>query len=65
MDPIESQYYNPSTDTKVGRTVRDAICAFCYKAENLLSVDYLINSCPEVGGKIPLAIFKCCLDNFI
>ncbi len=64
MDPIESQYYNPSTRTKGGRMFTVDICARCYGDQDLVDVNEIIAKY-DLGGKTPLTICKYCFETNI
>ena len=60
-EPIEAQYYNPSTGQKGGRITTADICALCWSEDNIVSPDE-IRGKRNVGGKLPLPVCQLCLD---
>ena len=59
-EPIEAQYYNPTTRQKGGHKTTTDICAVCWSEEHVFSPDEIRNI-QDVGGKLPLQTCKLCL----
>ena len=54
-DYMESQYYNPKAGLKGGRLLTKDICAICYEAEDVVSINVIGASC-NIGGKNTLPV---------
>merc|ERR1712216_866641 len=52
-EPIEAQYYNPSTGQKGGRITTADICAVCWSEDDIFSPADIRDK-RNVGGKVPL-----------
>ncbi len=60
-DPIEANYYNPSTGTKGGRIITKDLCAICYVNADIVSPEEIIAT-RDLSGKTPLPICRGCYD---